>query len=58
VRPKTILGLIGGGLAAVARSFLAGMYDFRHVSEQARRSSSSPRIIDLHTMYNGARKFG
>jgi hypothetical protein len=46
-----------GGLA-VNRAFHAGMYDFRHVSEQARRSSSSPRIIDLHTMYNGARKFG
>jgi len=51
------IGLISGWLA-VARAFLAGMYDFRHVTEQARRSSSAPRIIDLHTMYNGARKFG
>ena len=40
---------------------MVGMYDFRHVAEQARRSSSSSkalRIIDLHTMLNGARKFG
>jgi hypothetical protein len=42
-------------------SFFSGMHDFRHIAEQARRSSSSSmalKVIDLHTMLLAARNFG
>jgi hypothetical protein len=37
------------------------MFDFRHVAEQTKRSASTRKpfgVIDMKTMYDGARKFG